>query len=352
MHSRYKHLFQRTLAGLVLVLVVLTVGVTLHYRNRAIDFLHAELPELLREAADLNARQKTKYVRMSGPYNEEPERIGDYRPKVFHANDTTIHHLEKIVDMETEIMREKHSYLMVKGDLHSRDVQAVFDSLAHRKEIHVTTLIRTTSHVYKKMNDWSGDSTLVQSDFESAYTQQGIFEDINYYAYSDISGRSVWWLMPHGFIFSLLCCTLLAGGFLLHVMREVRSEPVVTEPVTPESTVPPTGYADIRSHLHIERKHLVFQSHRKRISPQQEKLLLLFLENTAYRVDKLYLKEEMWNGNFDKTNHMTSAINRLRQLLAEVQSPYTIVTDATDKDFYLLIPEKESENTQPLDAIH
>ena len=76
---------------------------------------------------------------------------------------------------------------------------------------------------------------------------------------------------------------------------------------------------------------------------QQQKILIFFLNRPNYRVNKHELKEEVWPKNRDPTNNMTSAINKLKKILEEINSKYTIITDKTNEEYYVLIRDKSAE---------
>ncbi|EXY45691.1 hypothetical protein M118_2785 [Bacteroides fragilis str. 3783N1-2] len=40
---------------------------------------------------------------------------------------------------------------------------------------------------------------------------------------------------------------------------------------------------------------------------------------------------------------MTSAINKLKKILEEINSKYTIITDKTNEEYYVLIRDKSAE---------
>nr|MDA1492460.1 helix-turn-helix domain-containing protein [Bacteroides fragilis] len=90
----------------------------------------------------------------------------------------------------------------------------------------------------------------------------------------------------------------------------------------------------------FEKDFVLFNNHPIKMPNQQQKILTFFLNSPNYRINKSDLKKEFWPQNADPTNNMTSAINKLKRILEEIGSKYTIITDKKNEECYILVDDK------------
>ncbi len=327
-----------SLAILTCLFGISTIIVFSYNQKETKEYIYKEHPRVLEEAAIANAQRKASDLYMSGTFNKKSDSIGSYEIRTFRDADTTFEYRSKIVNIETQINRSRQSYLLSTRDLHSSEIQILFDSLLQQKGIYVPSVIGITDTFYIKLNDWSRDTTQFKANIKSSFAKQGIFEDINYHAYSDISFLAVWKLMPKMLIYILLSMTLLVGGLLVYTLkRKPQKEEVIIEPSS-EIEIPvtetATNFSDTET-LKIEDKKIIGGRVEVKLSAQPLHIINMFLENDN-RVSKDAIKKRFWEHNIDSTNNMTTTINRLKLSLDKAECGWTIITDPADDEYYLL----------------
>ena len=126
---------------------------------------------------------------------------------------------------------------------------------------------------------------------------------------------------------------------------------IITDPISVDNTVETEKQTNstikkelsFKDQFVFEKDFVLFNDRPIKMPNQQQKILIFFLNRPNYRVNKHELKEEFWPKNSDPTNNMTSAINKLKKILEEINSKYTIITDKTNEEYYVLIRDKSAE---------
>ena len=133
---------------------------------------------------------------------------------------------------------------------------------------------------------------------------------------------------------------------------DITSDPnIITDPISVDNTVETEKRTNstikeelsFKDQFVFEKDFVLFNDRPIKMPNQQQKILIFFLNRPNYRVNKHELKEEFWPKNSDPTNNMTSAINKLKKILEEINSKYTIITDKTNEEYYVLIRDKSAE---------
>lgn len=325
--KREKRIVHMTLIGLFIMVASMLVATTAYDCQVARKQIRDIIPSALAEAVHANAHKKTVGIPFVG-YTKQAEEMGTYEKRVFQSADTTFTYPCKIVDADTHRQRSKQNFLLVQEMLHSSDVQSIFDSLLHKRNIYATTAIGITASYYKKLNEWSKDTTKMKIRLRASHLEQGLFEDINYYAYTDYSCATLWRLMPHRGIVSLAIILLLIGILFATYQiierrkhyEEIKNRPSLMNAQVCEKT-----------------KIILFNGKEIKFTRQMIKLLTIFIEGEG-KVKKTELQETLWPDAADPRSCMTSAISQLKQKLAEENFTDTIRSDPEDHEFYQLAP--------------
>lgn len=311
-----------------LIIVISMLIVTAVYDCQAAkEQIRNTIPSALQEAVNVNARKKTvgipfyAYVQQSGKTETHEERI-------FQTMDTTFTYQCKIVDPETHIQRSEQNFLLVQEALHSCDIQPILDSLLHEKNIYANIAIGITASHYKKLNEWSKDTTMMNIRLRASYLKQGLFEDINYYAYTDYSYATLWKLMPHTSTLALAVILLLVG--ILFVSYKIREKRRHSKEIKSRPSLMDAKICE-------ERKKILLNGEEIKFTPQMVKILSLFMEGEG-RVKKTELQKALWPNATAPINNMTSAIRVLKHKLKEENFTDIIISDSENNEFYRLVP--------------
>ena len=189
---------------------------------------------------------------------------------------------------------------------------------------------------------------------------------VDYIMYIDYSFSTLWKRMPKTNIYiNLVAEVILIYTITLFVLYyrkqqknrsvstvDITSDPnIITDPTPVDNTVETEKQTNstikeelsFKDQFVFEKDFVLFNDRPIKMPNQQQKILIFFLNRPNYRVNKHELKEEFWPKNSDPTNNMTSAINKLKKILEEINSKYTIITDKTNEEYYVLIRDKSAE---------
>lgn len=315
---------------------------TQHAWRKSNRFITAEISDVLKSS--IQESTNTKMIDQDFSYHRKSSdrKIGEYETRTFTLADTVISYRTQIADHQTEIFRGNLNYLLLTDQLHPKPIHLLFDSLLQTKGIYNTqTVVGITASFYKKMNEWSGDSTAISIDHRASLTKQGEFEDINCYAYMDCSFLTYWKLMNKTGLFILFLLMLISGSLLvvfkIREIRQLKQEIIL---------LPDGSYRLKQTIIYPESRKAITPAGEFELSLQQAQLLSLFLQSESQKVTKEAIIEKFWKKNIDPSNNITTAIKRLKDLLTKIECPYTIVfvnSPEEQTDYYQLVFSKEPD---------
>ncbi len=319
---------KKILRCLTIALGISCIGTVVYYYQHTSRHIYLELKNSFHEAIAINAQNKTNQTTWAGSYEYDPNLIGSYEEKTIRLPDTTFVFKRKVVDPETDMFRGRQLELLMTDNLKSEDIRLVYDSLLHKRNIYVPHVIGVTASFYKKVNDWTRDTTSIAVNYKVSLTQQGPFEDINYYAHIEVSFLCICQQMPKQFILFLLISTFISGLFWLYVSQ--RSSPLdYYESIT-------IKYFPGKDMV-LDGQLLSIGNDSVKLSLQNTKLMRMFFHTKRFRLHKEMIKNEFWPHNPKPTTNMTSAIDRLKQQLCDLDKGLTVITDPNSDEFYILV---------------
>lgn len=326
--------------------------------------LNIEISSFLKQAAEKNGKIKNKTIPWIGNFNVRPELIGSYENRTFHSADTTFSYRHKIENIENELNQSNQHFLLLTNQLHSSDIECLLDSLLRNNNIKAQIAIGITSTGYpQKTLPWSKDTLHMNIHGRAHYILEADIAQIHYTACLKYSFITLWkeiedksTLLLWGIII------FMAGGSLAIVyfffLRKKdkskgipENETITTSPkpviIIQEEIV--TEVVEIVEEIEkikeakksplpfeIEKGYILFKDKTKKLAPQSEQILQMFLNAENYQVKKQDLKE-LWPGkNFNSTSNMTSAVNRINDIFEEIGCKSEIITDPKNRNSYLL----------------
>ncbi len=346
----------KTIKGISIALFCIAIvsfaAIWVHYENQATHYIQARLPVVIKNAVQINAREKGVFFQVAR-FSIDPQDIGKFKEVFFRDKDTCFTYQSKVVDMETHIQRNRQTNLLLNNKLHSTDIKQIMDSLLRQENIRLPMSIGIKSSFYKKTDDWSTDTTQIASNFTTSILGQGDFEDIDYHVYADISLPAIWPFMPRTLIFFLL---LVAGATGCSVVYCYKRKPSTN--LTIEKRIFLLGCKENNSPFYAERTYIYIDNHflkggkvDARLSPRVEVLLAMFLHSPNLQVRKSYIKYLFWGSAEDTMGNMTSLINQGRKTLDEAQCGWILISEHKKAKHYTLkevttIDESSREKTK------
>ena len=269
--------------------------------------------------------------------------------------------------MDSEILFARQLGLLMMDSLQSSDIQALIIKDLNKNDIkgYINTGIIVSKHLQREI--WSQPSNSIPRNAEMiTYRLENEIVSVDYIMYIDYSFSTLWKRMPKTNIYiNLVVEVILIYTITLFVLYyrkqqknrsvstvDITSDPnIITDPISVDNTVETEKRTNstikeelsFKDQFVFEKDFVLFNDRPIKMPNQQQKILIFFLNRPNYRVNKHELKEEFWPKNSDPTNNMTSAINKLKKILEEINSKYTIITDKTNEEYYVVIRDKSAE---------
>jgi hypothetical protein len=330
MKKSIKHI-SKLLLGAFLVVILLFIGYILHQGREAKQNISEKFPLLLEEVVKKHINQKSESIYYAIQQIHDPnKKIGEYETRTARYTDTTFIYKSRIVDIETFKFNSIQTLYLKTGQLHADSIQKLFDEELQANNIHVESIIGITASFYTQLNNWSSDTTAIDINLRTSYTNQGLYEDINYYAYTHYSFYTLWELMPKTTIYILFICCLLSGFLLFWWIIQRKKER------KNGITLLKNGDYRIKDILFdVKEKKLITDEKDLKLAVQPYELILLFILAANHRVSKSEIKQKFWPKTIDATSNMTSGVNRLNKRLKDINCAYTINTDPKNEKYYI-----------------
>lgn len=326
--------------------------------------LNTEISNMLKQAAEENGKIKNKNMLWLGEYNNKPNSFGTYETRTFCNADTTFTYQHKVTDIHTNLNNNNQHFLLLTNQLHSPDIENQLDSLLRNKNIEAEIAVGINSTGYPQKDlAWSKDTLHMRIHGRIYYMLEADFVQIHYIAYLQYSLTTLWKEIENKstlYLWGII--TFMASGslvivyfFFLRKKDKSKGTPenetiatlpqsmiIIKEEITDKVTEVVEIVEEVKTakkislSFEIEKGHIIFKDKTKKLAPQSEQILQMFLNVENYRVKKQDLKE-LWPGkNSNSTSNMTSAIKRINVIFKEIGCKSEIITDPKNRDLYLL----------------
>ena len=357
--------------GVIILFIMIAIGVSTYTIIHSLiqkekEAFKPQVENILKEAVISNITQKTKDLALNGLSNS-PNKIGTYETRTFCSKDTLFTYQHQVQDIDTEIFFARQLGLLMMDSLQSTDIQnLIINSLSKNKiKGYINVGIITSKHLQREI--WSQPQSSIPCNAEKIiYHLEDEIVSVDYIMYIDYSFSTLWKRMPKTNIYiNLVVEVILIYTITLFVLYyrkqqknrsvstvDITSDPnIITDPISVDNTVETEKQTNstikkelsFKDQFVFEKDFVLFNDRPIKMPNQQQKILIFFLNRPNYRVNKHELKEEFWPKNSDPTNNMTSAINKLKKILEEINSKYTIITDKTNEEYYVIIRDKSAE---------
>lgn len=324
----------KLLLSIFSLILLLLIGVLTHQIKETKNYISAEAPLCLQTSVRQIVEHKAKDIYYAAQYKYDPNerKIGEYETRTARYADTIFEYQSRIVDPGTSAFRGFQTLLLDINRLHADSIQILFDSLLQKKNIHVESIVGITASFYTKINEWSGDTTAININYRTEYTDQGDYEDIDYYAYIHYSPDTIWTLMPKKAIYPLFIACIISGLILLWWLRKRKEEKKNGIVLLKNGDY---RIKEIKFNVNERRLFSEESGQELTLTQQLNDLLLLFLEAGHHRVSKEDIKQKFWFKSSTAATNMTSAISRLNKILKDINCAYTIITDPGKEEYYI-----------------
>lgn len=301
------------------------------------NYINQQITPLLEESIASNIELKMKNVFVQSTYIYDPKSVNKkYGEIKIVTKDTIIKKNVKLIDERVSFQNSGQSYLLVAGRMHTDTLGRLFDKAIHDKGIMAKTAVSIVSH--DTIKELSKDTSNFSVTYKTPGIIQGDLKEITYHGYVDYSPASVIAIMPKDLLYVLSFFELiLVACFINYLIHKRRFR-------YNEITKLKNGNYQMGNVLvNKEQKRLCTPFKDVKYTPQQYELLSLFLENKEYRVSKEIIQEKFWPKSITANTSMTTSINRLRNILADIGANVSIVTEKGERDYHLAIYQKDDK---------
>lgn len=309
--------------------------------KKTVSHINRQITPLFDEAIKKNVELKMKNVFVYSTYVNDPKKEKkEYEERSIITKDSTIKVQTKIVDKETYFRNSAQSFLLVVGRMQPDTLGVLFDKAIHDKGITAQTAVSIVCH--DTIMELSKDTTNLSIDYRTPIIVQGDLGEITYRGYVDYSPATVIHFMSKTLLYSLFAFELILAacfiGYLIHKRRFKHNE--ITK-------LKNGNYQMGNVLVDIKEKKLCTDFKETKLTPQQYDLLLLFLLSEEHQMSKENIQDKFWPKSTTANTSMTTAINRLRTVLAEIEATFTIITEKGEKDYLLAVQSKSITEQNP-----
>ena len=354
--------------GVIILFIMIAIGVSTYTIIHSLiqkekETFRPQVENVLKEAVINNTIQKSKYLPLNG-FNNSPNKIGMYETRTFCSKDTLFTYQHKIQDMDTEIFFARQLGLLMMDSLQSTDIQNLIVENLDKNGIkgYINAGIIVSKHLQREI--WSQPPSSIPHNAEMIiYRLENEIVNVDYIMYIDYNFSTLWKRMPKTNIYINLIVELILIYIIILFIRYHRKYRKKTSVPAADTAAPaphiietiPVGSSvetekqtnstikeelSLKDQFVFEKDFVLFNNHPIKMPNQQQKILTFFLNSPNYRINKSDLKKEFWPQNADPTNNMTSAINKLKRILEEIGSKYTIITNKKNEECYILVDDK------------
>ncbi|MEG0888872.1 MAG: hypothetical protein RSH25_10415 [Bacteroides sp.] len=320
------------------LIALLATGVVVAYKlntnmQKSKVSMNQNISNVLEEAITKNAQTRTKSIFIAG-IEQRPSFIGKTEIRTFKSADTTFTYQYKIVDAPTALLQMQQCGLLLADSLKSEHIQQLFDSLLLSRNLKTKSIIRIVASGYLKKCALQTDDTASMAIHGRAnYIMDNGLEKIEYIAYVHYPFATLWnSISKKEFYYGILLACVICFALLTYKIHQriAARRLLAATPIMKISN----NYQETEYPV-IEDEYVRYNSRCVRFTRQPLQIIQLFLKAEQYRIKKNEIKE-LWPKSVNQLSNMTTAINRVNKLLAEIDCPYSIITDATDKEYYVL----------------
>lgn len=330
--------YKKYLFYIISLIALLVIGTSVAYRlnvnmQKRKVVMNEYISNILEEAVTKNAKTRTKNIFITG-IEQRPNYIGKTETRIFQTTDTTFTYKYKVVDAATAILQTQQSFLLLTDSLKSEHIQQLFDSLLLSRNIKAKSIIRiVASGYFKQCTIQTDDTTSMAIHGRTNYIMDDGLEKIEYIAYVHYPFATLWnSISKKEFYYGILLACVICFALLTYKIHQriAAKRLLAATPIMKISN----NYQETEYPV-IEDEYVRYNSRCVRFTRQPLQIIQQFLKAEEYRIKKNEIKE-LWPKSVNQLSNMTTAINRVNKLLAEIDCPYSIITDATDKEYYVL----------------
>jgi DNA-binding winged helix-turn-helix (wHTH) protein len=333
--------------GICILCTLFLIGVLeyLHARTEMKHEIFSSLEESIRDEAELKMKDVFQYVQI---LNDPEHKDKKMRRSTVVTEDTTITKEVKIEENFTkELLKNYQSYLLVADRLNPDTLRDIFHSKLNEKKIHTHPAILVS---YNGKTKLEGDTVQWPVNYRTPVIKGGVFEEISYQGFIHYTPATAFLLMSKNALIALFVLEIILLVFLCRLIRE-------------KNKIAPDKIVKLRNHdyyiglVYFDTKKMELFSKNKsvKLTNQTGKILLLFLQNDDYMVTKNEIQTKFWPTNSQSSayHNMTTAINKLRCFLKEIECSFIIDTKK-GADYYVLTHingEKQSYQNETINNL-
>lgn len=216
--------------------------------------------------------------------------------------------------------------LRLENMLHTDTLSLIFQNNLIDNGIHATSFILLE---YNDRAEISGDTTNFPISFRTPILKRGFSNEITYQALIHYTPLTIIQMIPLYLFFiyiSVVCLILISWYYLSIQSKTIRPDKIMK--------LKNGDYYIGLVYYNKQKKMFRIQNKTVYLASQSAAILEFFLDSADFTANKVELQNEFWK-TATSYNSMTSAINKLRTYLKDVDSTFEIITPK-GREFYKL----------------
>lgn len=325
------------ITALLLLIALLVIGITEYRKSEA--RMKREVSLLFEQAIyeEVNLKMSEEFVFIHKGKESSHKNNIIKTQKIVTADIIFTDEAEISNNVDLELIKSSQSYLLNKGRIQPDTLLQIFDSKLKENGINIASVILVK---YDHNVLTSEDTTLFRADYRIPVIRGGIFGEIIYEGLIDYSPAIIFRSMSKSGIILLLTLVII-------MLIAIFYQTIKKQKIKPDKIVKKGRFIYIGMSVFDARKNELIGQNKKvvQVTKMPAEILLMFLNNDDHIVEKNVLKETFWSESPLSANQsMTSAINKIRNCLKEVDCTFKIITKKGDDYYVLKYIQEETEN--------
>ena len=313
---------------LVLIFLVFSVIFFMIKYNQAKSKMENDIVQIFEKTIEEDLKAKMEKEHFVIQLFNEPTREFNKSERTIVLVDTIIKEKVAVVNHKNEVHDSFITFLKLENRLETDTLSYIFHNILRDNGIYVTSFVLLK---YDKTTKINGDTTNYAISFRTPILQRGFMNEITLQGLIHYKPWTILKLMPK-YLFYIFIATLYLLTLIILYLRKEKKK------------IRPNKIMKLKNgdyyigcvYYNKKKKTLKKENNLVIMKPQLAQMFEMFLENDDLTVNKKELKQKLWPSSSTSYNNMTSAMNKLRNSMKEVDATFDIIT-SKGSDSYRIV---------------
>lgn len=332
-----KNRLYSTIQGILRVLFISIVSfgivfILIKYNQMRIK-MEKDIIHLFVKSIEEDLNMKMGKVYSSIHLMNNPTVNGDILERSIISADTIITKKESARSHKEDMFNSFLTILRLENMLYTDTLNLIFQKNLKDNDIHVTSFVLLK---YDDKTEISGDTTNYVISFRTPVNQRGFMDEITFQGLIHYTPLSIIKMIPRYLFINFISVVSFILFSLFYLSKKINA-------IQPDKIIKLRNgdYYIGLIYYNKEKKVLRSKSKTVNLTSLVATVFEFFLDSDDYTANKEELQNKFWQTS-TSYNSMTSAVNKLRTFLNDVDSTFSITT-AKGSDFYKLEYDDEED---------